>query len=89
MSLYNIIQSQTNKYIPFYILPEPTIIYLYNNKPIKKSIQEDQINKKNKNSFSIDNSNNIDNTICEVTYIRVRRKDTNTKSEWKKIIQKN
>ena len=43
MSLYNIIQSQTNKYIPFYILHEPTIMYLHNNKPIIKTIQKSSV----------------------------------------------
>jgi hypothetical protein len=91
MSLYNIIQNQSNKYIPFYILPEPTIMYLYNNKPIIKSIQDVRFNeKKYLNRLTSDNFNDIDNdnTICEAIYIRIRRTDTNTKSEWKQFIQK-
>lgn len=94
MSLYNVIQSQTNKYIPFYILPEPTILYLYSSKPIIKSIQKVQLDKQNYiNSFTFSDINTYDNNYnynnCEVIYIRIRRTDTNTKSEWKQFIQKN
>jgi hypothetical protein len=96
MTLYNIIQTQTNKYIPHYILPEPTIMYLYNNKPINKSIQKVNLNKEI--FLTTLTSNNIDNNIynniynkdnCEILYIRVRHTVTNSSSEWKKIIQKN
>ncbi len=89
MSLYNIINN-TNKYIPYHILPEPTIMYVHNNKPIQKSIQRVNYNReKYLNSLSTDDidSNNVD--VCEIVYIRIKRNDTNSSSEWKQFIQKN
>ena len=89
MALYNLINS-SNKYCPYYILPEPTIIYAYNNRPIQKSIQKVQYDKqKYLNSISTDDIDTNNNDVCEIVYIRVKRNDTNSSSEWKKIIQKN
>jgi hypothetical protein len=93
MSLYNVIQNNTNKYIPYHILPEPTIMYVYNNKPINKSIQKNQLDINTYlNTLSTDdidsNNNDNDNAVCEIVYIRIKRNDTNSSSEWKKIIQK-
>jgi hypothetical protein len=68
----------------YYIVPEPTINYLFNNKPITKSIQ------KNKSLIpNIIKDNINEETKCEITYIRIRRTDANTCSEWKQIIQQN
>jgi hypothetical protein len=92
MTLCNKINN-SNKYIPYYILPEPTIMYLYNNKPINKSIQKVNLDKEifltTLTTSNIDNIDNNKNDNCEIIYIRVRRTDTNSSSEWKKIIQKN
>lgn len=92
MSLCNKINN-FNKYIPYYILPEPTIMYLYNNKPINKTIQKVNLDKEIfLTTLTSNNINNIDNNkkdICEIIYIRIRRTETNSSSEWKKIIQKN
>lgn len=90
MSLYNIINN-TNKYVPYYILPEPTIMFLHNNKPIQKSIQKNKLDLKTYlNRISTDdiNTNDNNNNVYEIVYIRIKRNYTNTGSEWKKIIQK-
>lgn len=92
MALYNVIQNYTNKYIPYYILPEPTITYVYSSKPIAKSIQKVQqetqifLNSLTSDDIIIDNNEN--NSHCELVYIRVKRTETNSGSEWKQIIQK-
>lgn len=73
MSLYN-------KYGRYYILPEPTIAYVYCSKPIVKSIQT---NKKDTANY-LDSLSTDD--ICEIVYTRTK---TLLGSEWKQIIQKN
>uniref|UniRef100_A0A6C0IU42 Uncharacterized protein n=1 Tax=viral metagenome TaxID=1070528 RepID=A0A6C0IU42_9ZZZZ len=94
MNLYNVIHKQTNKYTPYYILPEPTISHAYCSKPIVKSIQLEKCLYQNYlNNLSTDdihdiNTNNNNYDICEAVYIRVRRTDTNSGSEWKQFIQK-